>query len=368
MKRIYFTVTNDLTYDQRMHRICTSLAENGYAITLVGRKLSPSLPLTDKKYIQERIRCWFNKGKWFYAEYNFRLFFFLLFRKMDAVCAIDLDTILPCLYISRLKKIHRIYDAHELFSELKEVISRPPVQKAWLRIEKKAVPKFKWGYTVSESIAEEFHRRYKVSYKTIRNVPVLQTLATKEYTEFIQDKKIILYQGAVNEGRGLEKLVPAMQWIDSKLIICGDGNFMNQLKKLIRDYKLEDKIELTGMLSPDKLRLVSQKAYIAVAVPEKEGLNQYLALPNKLFDYIHAGLPQVTVKYPEYEKINRQYEVAVLLDELSPKRIAEAVNNLLADDVLYRRLKTNCLAASRELNWQQEEKKIIAFYQSLFNN
>lgn len=361
LKRIFFTVTNDLTYDQRMHRICTSLAENGYVVTLVGRKLTTSLPLTEKKFRQKRISCWFTKSKWFYAEYNIRLFFFLLFKKMDAICAIDLDTILPCLKISKCKKIPRIYDAHELFTELKEVISRPSIQKSWMKIEKKAVPQFKWGYTVSESIAEEFHRRYNVDYKTIRNVPVLQPLKPIVPTE-----KIILYQGAVNEARGLEYLIPAMQWVESKLVICGDGNFMPKLKKLISDYKLENKVELTGMLSPDELNGFSQKAYIGIAVPEKEGLNQYLALPNKLFDYIHAGLPQITVNYPEYQKINNQFEVAVLLDDISPKRIAEAINNLLADDVLYTRLRENCLKAREILNWQQEEKKLLHFYQSFF--
>ena len=363
MKKIYFTVTNDLTYDQRMNRICTSLAENGYEVTLVGRELGSSLPLLEKKYRQKRIHCWFTKTKWFYAEYNIRLFFFLLFKKMDAICAIDLDTILPCLTISRWKKIPRIYDAHELFTELKEVISRPSVQKAWMRIEKKAVPKFKCGYTVSDSIAEEFHRRYNVEYITIRNVPVLEPLRPT-----LPNEKFILYQGAVNEGRGLEYLVPAMQLVKNNLVICGDGNFMQQLKKLISDYKLEEKVTLTGMLTPDKLSELSQKAFIGIAIPEKEGLNQYLALPNKMFDYIHAGLPQITVNYPEYQKINNQFEVAVLLDDISPEKIAEVINNLLMNDVLYKRLKENCLKAREVLNWQLEEKKLTQFYQSVFKS
>lgn len=136
MKRIIFTVTNDLTYDQRMNRICTSLAENGYLITLVGRKLPASLPLKEEKYQQKRLPCFFKKGKWFYAEYNLRLLFYLLFQKMDAICAIDLDTILPCLRISKWKKIPRIYDAHELFTELKEVVTRPAIKKLWTAIEK----------------------------------------------------------------------------------------------------------------------------------------------------------------------------------------------------------------------------------------
>ncbi len=363
MKKIYFTVTNDLVYDQRMDRICGSLAANGYAVTLVGRKLSSSLPLVQKNFRQKRIRCWFNKGKLFYFEYNLRLINFLLFRKIDAICAIDLDTIVPCHSISRVKHIPRVYDAHEMFTELKEVVNRPVIHKIWKQVEKRLVPRFKWGYTVSESLAEEFYRRYDVHYKTIRNTPVL-----RPFDPAVPKEKFILYQGAVNEARGFEYLIPAMQWVNSRLVICGDGNFMHAVKDLIIQFKLEDKIKLKGMLAPAELWVIAQQARLGVAIAEKEGLNQYLALPNKFFDYIHAGLPQVTMDYPEYRAINKQYEVAVLIDNLAPKRIAEAINNLMLDDVLYNRLRENCLLARKELNWQQEEKKLLDFYQSLFKN
>jgi glycosyltransferase involved in cell wall biosynthesis len=362
VKRIYFTVTNDLSYDQRMHRICTSLAENGYMVTLVGRRLSNSPPLKKEKFGQKRMRCWFNKGKSFYAEYNIRIFFFLLFKKMDAICAIDLDTILPCLYISRWKKIPRIYDAHELFTGLKEVEARPGRKKMWMMIEKKAVPKFKLGYTVSESVADEFHKRYGVSYKTIRNTPLLRNMDTVQPAE-----RFILYQGAVNEARGFEYLIPALQWVNNKLVVCGDGNFMDQLKELIRIHKVQDKVELKGMLQPDELWKISQQAYIGVAIAENMGLNQYVALPNKFFDYIHAGLPQVTMNYPEYRKINSQFEVAVLIEDLDPERIAKAINNLMTNDVLYKQLRENCLKARQQLSWQHEEKKLLVFYQLVFN-
>jgi glycosyltransferase involved in cell wall biosynthesis len=362
LRRIFFTVTNDLTFDQRMNRICTSLAENGYKVVLVGRKLPESRPLKPERYRQVRLRCRFTKGKMFYAEYNTRLFLFLLFQKMDAICAIDLDTILPCLYISRCKRIPRIYDAHELFTELKEVISRPAVHRMWTRVEKNAVPKFGKGYTVSEGIAEELNKRYGVTYKTIRNVPRL-----REWTPFpAPNDKFILYQGAVNEARAFEFLVPAMKWVHARLVICGDGNFMPQLKQLINEYDLGSRIELKGMLDPDELWTISRQAYMGIALAESKGLNQLLALPNKFFDYIHAGLPQVTMDYPEYRKINARYEVAILIDNLAPERIARAINNLLDDDVVYGSLKANCLRARAALNWQQEEKKLIAIYQSIF--
>ena len=90
----------------------------------------PDASAAQETYRQKRLRCFFHKGKWFYAEYNIRFFFLPVFKKMDAICAIDLDTILPCLYISRWKKIPRIYDAHELFTGLKEVATRPSVLKS----------------------------------------------------------------------------------------------------------------------------------------------------------------------------------------------------------------------------------------------
>lgn len=206
MKQIYFTVTNDLTFDQRMNRICNSLAGTDFDVMLIGRRLKNSKPLQQKLFKQHRIRCFFNKGFLFYAEYNLRLFFFLLFKKMDGICAIDLDTILPCLFISKLKRIQRIYDAHEFFTEMKEVRTRPAVQKFWLAVEKFAVPKFQYGYTVSESLANEFKLRYKKNYITIRNMPVLQAL-----TPVAIEEKYLFYQGAVNEGRAFEYLIPAME-------------------------------------------------------------------------------------------------------------------------------------------------------------
>lgn len=362
MKKIYFTVTNDLVYDQRMKRICGSLAKNNYDVTLVGRRLKNSPPLKEEPYQQKRVRCWINKGKIFYAEYNLRLFFFLLFKKIDAICAIDLDTIVPCYLVSFLRRIPRVYDAHELFTGLKEVATRPMIKGMWTVVEKTLVPKFRRGYTVSESIAREFNRRYGVSYETIRNIPVL-----KPFDKLPSADRFILYQGAVNEARGFEYLIPAMKMVNCKLVICGDGNFMDQLKELINENEVENKVELRGMLLPDELWTISQQATIGIAVPENIGMNQYLALPNKFFDYIHAGLPQVNVEFPEYKKINDQFGVAVLLNNIEPKTIADSINNLLADNVLLEQLKGSCIKAREVLNWQNEEKKLISFYQNIFS-
>ncbi len=346
-----------------MQRICNSLAQNGYAVTLVGVRRKNSRPLSAEKFAQKRIPLFFQKGKLFYAEYNLRLFFYLLFKKMDAVCAIDLDTILPCLFVSRIRKIPRIYDAHELFTELKEVATRPAIKRMWTKVEKYAVPRFKTGYTVSKSVADELNSRYGVNYAIIRNITSL-----KEQDNNIAREHFIVYQGAVNEGRGFEYLVPAMTEVNTQLQICGDGNFMPRLKELIREYKLEHRISLLGMLPPAELNAIARRAKLGIGLVENEGKNQYFSLGNKFFDYMHAALPQISMDYPEYREINRQFEVAVLIDSLKPEKIARAINNLLSDGVLYDMLQQNCLRARQELNWQQEEKKLLKFYDHFLNH
>ena len=357
-----FTVTNDLSYDQRMQRICGTLADAGYDVLLVGRKLKTSLPLLKTNYGQQRLKCWFNKGKLFYSEFNVRLFIFLLFKKMDCVCAIDLDTILPCYYISKLKGVKRVYDAHEYFSQLDEVVSRPKIYRFWHRIEKRLIPKFKNGYTVCDSLAEEFKKNYNANYKVVRNVP-----SFNDSNEQIRSEDVILYQGAVNKGRGLDKLALAMKTINAKLWVCGNGNFMDEMRSVVQANDLPGKVVFFGMLPPEELKKKTAQAYIAVNPFERTGLNQYLSLSNKFFDYIHAGIPQVTMNYPEYKKINVQFRIAELIDGLDPETIANAINKILNNKELYLQLKQNCFVAKQELNWQKEKDKLLNFYEGLFN-
>ncbi len=298
----------------------------------------------------------------FYTEFNIRLFFFLLFRRADCICAIDVDTMLPAFLVSKLKGIKRVYDAHEYFSQLNEVVSRPFVYKFWRWLERMMIPHFKNGYTVCQSLANEFRKYFNAEYEVIRNVPVLNEMTSAE-----KRKNVLLYQGAVNQGRGLEKLVAAMQDIDAVLWVCGDGNFMKKMKEAVNEFKVSEKIKFWGMLDPSDLKLKTAEAYIAINPFERKGLNQYLSLSNKFFDYIHSLLPQVTMNYPEYRAINNEIEIAVLIDDIEPENISKAVNKLLSDSQLYDRLRNNCMLAREKYKWQNEEKKLIGFYKKLFS-
>jgi glycosyltransferase involved in cell wall biosynthesis len=271
------------------------------------------------------------------------------------------------LFVSKLKGIKRVYDAHELFCEMKEVVSRPSRYKIWKRIEAFAVPKFKFGYTVCKPIADEFKKMYGVTYEVIRSLPEKKEslepqVLSREQTE---PETFFIYQGAVNEGRSFETLIPAMKEVDAPLHIYGDGNYFNQTKDLIQKNNLEQKVFLKGKLEPEQLNQITASAFAGITIFENNGLSNYLSLANRFFDYIMAGIPQICVNFPSYAEINRETEVALLIADTSAKTIAQALNLLLSDRVVYERLKENSLKARNNLNWQQEEKKLIAFYKTI---
>lgn len=361
-KHIIFTVTNDLNYDQRMIRICTSLKNAGYEVTLIGFERKTSKPLAQKPFKQIRIPIIAEQGKLLYIDYWIKLFFLLLFKKYDALCAIDLDTIMPVYFASAIRGKKRVYDAHELFTELKEVVTRPSVYKMWTWIEKFAVPRYPVGYTIGECYADEFRQKYGVDYKVVRNATVLRPLAATT-----PKQPYILYQGWVNEGRCFEELIPAMKYVNMPMIICGEGNFYKQAQELAKLHGVEDKITFKGYVPPDQLVAYTRDATIGITLFHAVSKSNLLSLANRFFDYMHNGVPQLCMNFPEYKKINSSYEIASLIDyPVTEQSIAEALNRMIEDKAYYERLKSNCLLAREMYCWQEEEKTLLSVYKQLF--
>lgn len=360
MKRIIFTVTNDLCHDQRMMRICRSLQEAGYDVTLVGRlrRDSPSLP--GQIYQQLRLRTLSDQGPLLYISYNLHLLLRLLFMRADILCAIDLDTIIPVWCVSKLRRIPRIFDAHEWFCEMKELQPRPLIKGIWQRIERLTLPDFSRGYTVSPGIVQLIRNQFGHDYALIRNIPMLQ-----EGHKVMRKNRIILYQGAVNEGRCFETLIPAMRKVEWPLHIYGAGNFLDQARTLIRQNGLEEKVILKGSIFPDDLKRLTPTAYIGISLFDDTALHNRVSLANRFFDFIHAGVPQICSDLPAYREINDRYDIALMVASSSEENIAAALNKLMSDELLYARLSSNCLQAARELNWQHEQEILLDFYRSL---
>ena len=159
-----------------------------------------------------------------------------------------------------------------------------------------------------------------------------------------------------------------MKQVNMPLLICGEGNFYEQTKALIAKHHLQSKIILKGYVAPDKLKAITPTALFGLTLFEKTGLNQYYSLSNRFFDYVMAGIPQICVGYPEYKFINDKYEIALLIDDVGEQTIANAMNKLLTDVVLYKQLQHNCIKARAFLNWSEEEKTLIAFWNNVFES
>lgn len=363
LKRIILTVSNDISYDQRMQRICRSLSGAGYEVILVGRKKRSSIRLEEQPYRQKRFQLPFEKGKLFYLALNIRLLFYLLTHRFDLVCGIDLDTIVPCIWAAKLKGKTILYDAHEWFPQVPEVHRRKTIKRAWERIEKYALKRIDYGYTVSQGIVDIMQNQYNRSFELIRNVPLYENLTIGEGKE-----KQIIYQGALNEGRALEPLIRAMHHIDATLILAGEGDLSTALRQLVEEEQLTHKVMFKGYIQPAALKTITANAMIGYNLLEKSGGNYYLSLCNKFFDYIHAGIPSITIDFPEYRAINEIHDVALLLPNTDPATITQGFRKLMDDTDLYNRLRENCLKAREILNWQNEENKLLDLYRKAVKN
>ena len=250
MARIHLAVINDLVSDNRVHKVCKTLEGMGFWVHLTGRKLPKSPMLNKRTYSTHRMRLLFKKGPLFYAEYNFWLFFHLMINKYDVIVANDLDT-LPASYLAaKLKKKPLVYDSHEYFTEVPELIDRPKIKRFWERIEGKIVPKVDSAYTVCYSIANTYSKKYNIPFDVVRNLPEQYTVEEipEAYRISGNGEKIIIYQGALNVGRGLEQVITAMQFIDAHLYIAGDGDIREQLKALTIDLNLKYKVSFLGRI------------------------------------------------------------------------------------------------------------------------
>jgi glycosyltransferase involved in cell wall biosynthesis len=375
MAKIIVSVISDLVTDQRVHKVSQTLHEMGYDVLLVGTKKSKSQPLQSRDYSTKRISMLFQKGFLFYAEWNIRLFFYLLFKKAPLLLANDLDTLPPNYFVATLKGSIVIYDTHEFFTETAELYNRDFVKRIWIGIEDFFFPRVKYIYTVNNSLADLYKQKYNKDLKVVRNLPLLQTTAVENAIpassfSFPADKKILLLQGnGINENRGAEEFVLAAKLINNAfiLVIAGNGLIIERLKTMVAANNLQQKVFFTGVLPFQQLQNLTRLAYCGFSLDKPLNINQQASLPNKLFDYLASDVPVIVSNIKEVAKIVGQYQTGIVIEDVTPEKIAAAVHLLDADGNRYLQFKANTRSAINELNWNNEKhiiedlfKKIIA--------
>jgi glycosyltransferase involved in cell wall biosynthesis len=306
------------------------------------------------------MRMLFNNGFLFYAELNIRLFFVLLFTKKDLLFSNDLDTLLPNYLVSKIQGKKLIFDSHELFSEIPELENRKFVKSFWLGIENRILPKLKKVITVSDSIKKHYEEKYKIKVAVVRNLPKAQEVKPKKFSFATKGKKVLLYQGSVNVGRGLELMIETIPLLDNYLlVIVGTGDILDDLEQTVLMKGLENKVKFTGKVLPKDLKHLTPNATIGLSLEEDMGLNYRYALPNKIFDYIQAEIPVIVSNLPEMKKLVELYQVGQVLDQRTPESLAEMILKVASKDYL-----NNLKKAKENLNWDREKGQLIKLLQS----
>jgi glycosyltransferase involved in cell wall biosynthesis len=312
----------------------------------------------------------FRKGFLFYMFFNNRLFFYLLFHKNDLLVSNDLDTLLPCFLISKLKGLTLVYDSHEYFTGVAEIQDRPFVKFVWKNIEKSIFPRLSNVMTVSDSVALQYEKEYRVRPLTVRNCPV----KTEEVIPFPREgigvdphHLLLILQGTgINTDRGGEELIDAINLTDNvSLLIVGSGDVLEILKRKASELSLGSRIIFIPACQREELMRYTKTADAGLSLDKNTNENHKFSLPNKLFDYIGAGIPVIASDLYEIRKVLIEHRCGILIPEVNPGEISKAIIRLRDDSAFLAELKQNSVIASDTLNWSVESVKVEEFYSSI---
>lgn len=369
-KRVFVSVISDLVTDQRVHRTSIALSRKGLDVTLVGRKLGTSLLMKERDYKVKRFKLLFEKGPLFYANFNLRLFIYLLFKKVDVLVANDLDTLLANYLISKLKGVPLYYDSHEYFTGVPELAERPMVRSAWKKLEGWIVPKLKHMYTVNESIATLYRNEYGILPSVVRNLPFRYVVEEKKKRNELNlpaNKKLLLFQGAgINIQRGAEEILEAMQYLDNCILVfIGSGDVIQTLKMETVSLNLGEKVFFFPKMPLEELKQFTVLADLGLSLDKDTNINYRYSLPNKLFDYVQAGVPVLVSDLPEIRKVLDQYNIGMILPSHDPKIIADVIIDFFSDNNRINTWKENLKFAAEELCWEKEEQRLLEIYKDV---
>ncbi|SEG15727.1 Glycosyltransferase involved in cell wall bisynthesis [Halpernia humi] len=355
---VLVSVFNNLYTDQRVEKVCRTLLNDGFEIELIGNNWT-GLPEMTRPYQFSRLSLNSKKLRFAYLEFQWKLYKELLKKSTSKtiLLANDLDTLWPNYLVSKKLKIPLVYDSHEIFTEMPSLNGRF-TKKIWKFLERKLMPKIIYMMTASQSYAEWFQKEYQIKPFVVRNFP-MKIGADIPFPE--NNPKIILYQGVINPSRGLQHVIAAMEFIDNAVFkIIGDGPKRMELENLVKEKKLQNKVQFLGKMLPDEMRKITKTADVGLSVEENGGLSYFYSLPNKISDYIQSKVPLLMSNFPEMMRIKNEFNVGEIIENHNPKHIAEQLKIVLQKGRSYYEVELE--RASKTLCWENEAPKILLLF------
>ena len=365
--RVAFSVTNCICHDQRVLKIAETVSSLDCEITIIGRKSGDCCDTDKIPFNTKRFKMFFKRGFFFYKCFNIRLFLYLLFHKYDLLVSNDLDTLLPNFLVSRLKHLPLIYDSHEYFTGVPEIQNRTFVKWVWKSIEKMIFPRLKYVITVSEPIASLYEKEYLVKPLVIRNFSKKADQITpfnRDELGVAADDLLIIIQGAgINIDKGAEELIDAVNISDRvSLLVVGAGDVVPELKQHVEELNIGQRVKFIPSVPWETLIKYTKSADVGMCIEKDTNLNYRYSLPNKLFDYITAGIPVIASDLPEIKNIILKNSCGIIIPAVTPEEISKAIIILRDNKTLLSELEKNSVIASESLNWENECKKVEELY------
>ncbi|MBS4204781.1 glycosyltransferase [Lederbergia citrea] len=306
---------------------------------------------------------------WIKASIYLRMVIKAYSKNYDIYHSNDLNTLLQG-YISakwRFKKKKLVYDSHEVQTSRTGYNS-----SVYGKLEGFLVRKIDSMIVENNTRAKYNEDLYGFYPHVVHNYPFKtigennEIINIHEMLGLPKGEKILLYQGGIQIGRGLEKLVQAAPLFkEGTLVFIGDGKQKSELVKLVEDLNLMDKVKFISKVPLEDLPKYTKNAYLGFQVLNNVCFNHWSASSNKLFEYMMSGVPVVACSFPEIKKVVEDEKIGICIDSHDYKDIARAVNILLEDTDLRNELSYNCLKAKDKYNWEEEKKLFLNVYQQV---
>jgi glycosyltransferase involved in cell wall biosynthesis len=279
----------------------------------------------------------------------------------------DLNMLGPALDAARHKDAAVVYDAHELYPELNGL--SPRERARWGRAERRLIGKAERVITVNDSLAAELVRRYAIPVPTVvRNTPDPASARPDLHVDALsRPGRKILYIGWIVPGRGIEQALEALTYLEEGvLILLGSdrGGHAERLRVRAEELGVADRFAFAGPVPPEDVVEVAADATIGLCTIRNVGLSYYLSLPNKVFEYIHAGLPVVVSDFPELRGLVETFGLGATCDPDDPRSIAKAID-IVSTEPAHARMRDGARRAARVLTWSKESTKLIDLYARL---
>ena len=363
-KKICIAFLGNALHDSRIVNLTNSLKKDSCKVSVI----SFDWFISSQNYFTDELKIFKLKKK------QFSLFFYLRFAsilirelmktKADIYFAEDFYTLPFVWLIAKLNRSKIYYNSRELYAFLGGLRNRPILQSIIKKIEKFFIKKVDLVLTTGEMDSEFLQKFYGISNTlVIRNIPLLQTANEKidfrKRFRIPEDYLILLYQGVLLEGRGIPLIMRTMADIEkTALIILGDGEQKNSFLKLADDLQISNRVFFIGTISQDDLINFTSGGDVGLSIIENISISYFHALPNKMFEYIMAGLPVLASDLPQMKKIIDKYKVGECVNLSKEEELLLTLNNWVRNPNLLQAYKDNCVKAASELNWQEEYNSV----------